>query len=456
MKKKISVLLIVLLCVLLFPVSIFGHSGRTDSSGGHHDYKNKSGLGSYHYHCGGNPPHLHDGGVCPYSGGSTSTSTSSTTSSYTPPSPSITIGNYPDQLYVGESSGIEYSIDYATDSTSSVTSSNENIVRVNDDKTLTAVAEGVATITISGSGVSRTFDVTVKSVPVSSISVENLLSEIQLGETILLKAVVSPDNATDKSLQWTSSDTSILGVDFQGKIYAKAPGSANITCQAPNGVKADILITVYKVFAEKIETDVASIKLESGKTQKINVTVFPENANNKNYTISVQNPEIVKIEDGFTVRALEDGSTELIITTDNNISTRIPVTVYHIPVESIIIDDSQMDYAYSVFGENIIYVNSAVKLNTKIEPDNATYRNVQWESSNPDVISVKNNQFTVNGIGDVTLTACRPDNTQASIKIKVVSEFMFPASIALLTCGCTGAVGTVLYKKGIKKRPGHP
>lgn len=44
------------------------HSGRTDSSGGHRDTKNKSGLGPYHYHCGGYPAHLHENGVCPYGG----------------------------------------------------------------------------------------------------------------------------------------------------------------------------------------------------------------------------------------------------------------------------------------------------------------------------------------------------------------------------------------------------
>ena len=42
------------------------HSGRTDAYGGHKDNKNKSGLGSYHYHCGGNPPHLHKNSICPY------------------------------------------------------------------------------------------------------------------------------------------------------------------------------------------------------------------------------------------------------------------------------------------------------------------------------------------------------------------------------------------------------
>lgn len=52
------------------------HSGRTDSRGGHKDNKNKSGLGSYHYHCGGYPAHLHTDGVCPYS--STASSSPST------------------------------------------------------------------------------------------------------------------------------------------------------------------------------------------------------------------------------------------------------------------------------------------------------------------------------------------------------------------------------------------
>lgn len=53
------------------------HGGRTDASGGHHDNKNKSGLGSYHYHCGGHPAHLHTNGMCPYVGGSASSTSSS-------------------------------------------------------------------------------------------------------------------------------------------------------------------------------------------------------------------------------------------------------------------------------------------------------------------------------------------------------------------------------------------
>ena len=79
----------IILCAvfLLSYTAPSAHSGRTDSSGGHHDYKNKSGLGSYHYHCGGHPAHLHKNGVCPYSSSSSSSSsstnsTSSSTSKY--------------------------------------------------------------------------------------------------------------------------------------------------------------------------------------------------------------------------------------------------------------------------------------------------------------------------------------------------------------------------------------
>lgn len=50
-------------------LTVEAHSGRTDARGGHKDNKNASGLGSYHYHCGGHPAHLHPNGVCPYAAG---------------------------------------------------------------------------------------------------------------------------------------------------------------------------------------------------------------------------------------------------------------------------------------------------------------------------------------------------------------------------------------------------
>ena len=67
-KKKILYYLCVFILILSMPITAFAHSGKTDSNGGHKDNKNKSGLGSYHYHCGGYPAHLHTDGYCPYRG----------------------------------------------------------------------------------------------------------------------------------------------------------------------------------------------------------------------------------------------------------------------------------------------------------------------------------------------------------------------------------------------------
>lgn len=81
MKKGKVTSLLLAAVITLTPATSLAHGGKTDSNGGHKDNKNKSGLGSYHYHCGGSSAHLHKDGVCPYS--SKSTSTSSTKSSTT-------------------------------------------------------------------------------------------------------------------------------------------------------------------------------------------------------------------------------------------------------------------------------------------------------------------------------------------------------------------------------------
>ena len=72
MKRIISVLMAIVAIVVCMGNYTYAHSGRIDANGGHRDNNNKSGLGPYHYHCGGHPAHLHTNGVCPYSSSSSS------------------------------------------------------------------------------------------------------------------------------------------------------------------------------------------------------------------------------------------------------------------------------------------------------------------------------------------------------------------------------------------------
>lgn len=148
--KKVVAIVVLLVALLCMPIVNMAHSGRTDSNGGHKDNKNASGLGSYHYHCGGYPAHLHDGGVCPYS-------SPATTSSQITSTPKTT-----------------------------------TLSKVNPTKV--------------------------------EIDVANL--EILIGESKLLTATVSPSNATDKTVTWTSSNKDIVMVDSEGEIVALGIGEA--------------------------------------------------------------------------------------------------------------------------------------------------------------------------------------------------------------------------------------
>lgn len=65
MKRYLCMIIVFMTFAFLTSSVSYAHSGRTDGNGGHRDNKNKSGLGYYHYHCGGNPAHLHTNG-CQY------------------------------------------------------------------------------------------------------------------------------------------------------------------------------------------------------------------------------------------------------------------------------------------------------------------------------------------------------------------------------------------------------
>lgn len=89
----------------------------------------------------------------------------------------------------------------------------------------------------------------------------------------------------------------------------------------------------------------------------------------------------------------------------------------HTPVEEIIIDDSEVSYVD--YENKAINKNSTLTLKAEVFPENATYKDIVWESSNPEVISIENNQFVVNGIGTVLITAKGHDNISQDILIKV-------------------------------------
>lgn len=426
-KKVFSVLCII--PFLTFPITSFAHSGRTDSSGGHHDYNNKSGLGGYHYHCNGHPPHLHDGGICPYA-----------------PKDKITINSYQSTMYVGSSQKVGYNVVSAYDYVSAyVTSSNDSVISVSGKK-LKAKSAGTATITIETDTASKSFTITVKEVYAKSVKMSVPSKKLQIGKTMSISSKVSPENTTNKDIKYSTSDKTIATISSDGTVKGISSGTVTIKATTSNGISQKQKIKIFEVCPETIQSDEA-INLIVGDTYDLQVAILPENANNKEYTITSKDEEILK-NSNTSLQAVKEGNTSLVVKTWNGIEKEIPVTVDIIPVKEVDIIDSN-EYIFS----NVIDISDEIKLSSVIEPKNATYKDVKWKSSNPDVVTIEDNKFIVKDSGKVVLTCCTHEDVTNSIEITVINKNLIilvaGVSVAVI---CAGIVLVVRWRKKTKTK----
>ena len=123
------------------------------------------------------------------------------------------------------------------------TSSNEDVATVTNGKVY-AKAAGTVTITAEADGVKDTITLTVSEVAVESITLSKSELTIMEGKTESISAEVKPDNATNKTVVWTSSNEAVAIAASNGTITAVKPGKATITAESANGIKANVLVTV--------------------------------------------------------------------------------------------------------------------------------------------------------------------------------------------------------------------
>ena len=127
-------------------------------------------------------------------------------------------------------------------------------------------------------------------VPVANITISGAPANMKIGATATLKATVSPTNASNKAVTWKSSNSSIISVDANGKVTAKAPGTVTITATAKDGSgkTATCKITVLPLVSKLVITG-APAGMVKGKTVTLKVTVTPTNAADK--TVSWQSSD---------------------------------------------------------------------------------------------------------------------------------------------------------------------
>ena len=151
---------------------------------------------------------------------------------------SVTIGNKQATAEVGDKIDLNVSVlpADATDASVEYDSSNPVVASIGSDGTVTCIMAGETTISVTSKedpskSDSFTLTVSTPSVPVSSVSITNKTDSAKVGDSLTLKVSVSPSNASDKSVTYASSDTSVATVEDGVVSFLKA-GTVTITVKS--------------------------------------------------------------------------------------------------------------------------------------------------------------------------------------------------------------------------------
>ena len=152
-------------------------------------------------------------------------------------------------LDVGESDTLTATItpNNATNPNVTWSSNNESVATVNNG-VVTAIKAGTATITVTTEDGNKTatcaVSVAAATVPVTGVTLNKTSTSLYVGDTETLTPTITPDNATNKNVTWSSDDTSVATVDASGLVTAVARGTAVITATAADGSGANATCTV--------------------------------------------------------------------------------------------------------------------------------------------------------------------------------------------------------------------
>ena len=217
-------------------------------------------------------------------------------------------------------------------------SSNPGVVLVFGDGSLnaTVLANGIGNAKITcaandGSGVFAECLCTVTQSYVSSITIEPRNITIHVNNSETLKATVKPDNATNKNVIWSSSDTSIASVDSNGKVTAVAEGTCTITCTAADRSESPATatrsVTVSAQLASNLIIKKEAIALPVGSMKKIEVSIIPDNTTNKRLVWESDNENVATVDGNGVVTGVADGDNcTITCTTEDSYGTENPVT----------------------------------------------------------------------------------------------------------------------------------
>ncbi len=300
----------------------------------------------------------------------------------------------------------------ATEKGYTFSSSDTKIAEVSSSGVITAKAPGTATVTVRSKENNKTAvcKVTViqkvTGVEISTMAETLYVDKYGVGDTLMLSATVLPSNATNKTVRWSSSDESIAKVSSTGVVTAVGSGVAQITATTDDGKKtAECSVTVLR-HVSGITIDSSSVTVNRGQRIRLNATVEPADAFNKNIIWSYENEQIATVDEYGWLTGVSVGKTTVYATTvDGEFRASCLIKVNE-PVTGISLDITEVN---SLYRDNQVILTPTVYPTSDYVADENINREVIWSSSDESIARVEDGTVTAVGPGEVIITATTAD-----------------------------------------------
>lgn len=256
-----------------------------------------------------------------------------------------------------------------------------------------------------------------KPISVKSVTIEKELT-LSINETKTLIAKINPSNATNQNIIWSSDKPEIVSVNEEtGEITGLKEGKAIIKVTTEDGGKTAACKVSVVIPTESIEIITEEVKeMKVGETKQLEVIITPKEATNKAVIWSTSNKKVATVDSKGNVKAI--GSGDVIITAktkDTGITDEWSTKVIK-PVTSIKLNKTSAKLNISKSTEQ------ELQLKATINPKDATYKDVTWNSSDENVAVVdKNGKVSIKDVGLTDITVKSNDgNKTATCKLEVV------------------------------------
>ena len=253
-------------------------------------------------------------------------------------------------------------------------------------------------------------------VEVESVSLNKSEMTLTEGESETLAATVTPENAENKSIIWSSNNEAVATVDANGTVIAKRAGTAVITATSTNGKSAGCTVTVEKkqIPVTEVRLSESTVGIVEGSTYKLTATVLPENTtDSKNVSWSSNNEAVATVDANGNVTAKRAGTAVITATSTNGKTAGCTVTVSkkEIPITEVRLNKST----------ETLKEGETTTLTATVLPENTTYgKSVKWSSSNVAVATVDlMGKVTAKSAGTAIITATSENGKTASCTVTV-------------------------------------